>query len=90
MAGPLYNRGHLKLLVYLGSFLVVFGMMMTSLCTKYWQAVLAQGLIIGVGNGCLFVPSTAVIPPYFEKRRALAMGIAITGGNIGEFYEESC
>jgi len=56
---------------------------MTSLCLAYWQAILAQGLVIGVGNGCLFVPSTAVIQPYFTNRRALAMGIAITGGNVG-------
>lgn len=83
VSGPLYDYGHLKLLVCLGSFLVVFGMMMTSLCVQYWQAILAQGLVIGLGNGCLFVPSSAIIPQYFVKRKALAMGIAITGGNIG-------
>jgi MFS family permease len=84
VAGPLYDYGYLRPLICMGSFLVVFGMMMTSLCSAYWQVILAQGLVIGLGNGCLFVPSTAVIQPYFTKRRALAMGIAITGGNVGE------
>lgn len=83
LAGPLYDRGHLMPLICTGSFLIVLGMMMTSLCSEYWQVVIAQGLVIGAGNGCLFIPSTAIIPPYFPKKGALAMGIALTGGNIG-------
>lgn len=57
-------------------------MMMTSLASSYWEVILAQGLVVGLGNGCLFVPSIAVLPTYFTKWRALATGIAITGGNI--------
>ena len=84
IAGPLYDHGHLSALVRGGSFLVVFGMMMTSLCSQYWQVLLAQGLVIGLGNGALFVPSIALLPTYFIKRKALSTGIAITGGNLGE------
>ena len=86
LAGPLYDYGYLRTLLCVGSFLIVFGMMMTSLCLKYWQFVLAQGLIVGLGNGCLFVPSVAVLPTYFLRWRALVTGIAITGGNIGWWY----
>lgn len=84
LAGPLYDHGYLRSLICVGSFLIVFGMMMTSLSSTYWQFILAQGLVVGVGNGCLFVPSIAVLPTYFTKRRALVTGIAITGGNLGE------
>ena len=59
---------------------------MTSICSTYWQVILAQGLVVGIGNGLLFVPSIAVLPTYFVKWRALATGIAITGGNIGESH----
>lgn len=83
-AGPLYDYGYLRMLVLTGSFLVTFGMMMTSLCTAYWQLVLAQGFIIGIGNGCLFVPSVALLPTYFTARRGLAMGIAASGSSVGE------
>ena len=85
LAGPLYDYGYLRALICTGSFLIVFGMMMTSLCSTFWQVVLAQGLVVGLGNGCLFVPSIAVLPTYFTKWRALVTGMAITGGNIGEF-----
>ena len=86
IAGPLYDYGYLQSLVRVGSFLVVFGMMMTSLCHSYWQVILAQGIVIGLGNGALFVPSIALLPTYFSKRRALSTGIAITGGNLGIFF----
>ncbi|KAF2230512.1 MFS general substrate transporter [Viridothelium virens] len=83
VAGPLYDHGRLQTLVRSGSFLVVFGMMMTSLGTKYWHLILAQGLTVGIGSAALFVPSIALLPPYFIKRRALATGTAVTGSNLG-------
>ncbi|KAF2634175.1 MFS general substrate transporter [Massarina eburnea CBS 473.64] len=83
ITGPLYDRGYLRTLVRLGSALVVLGLVMTSLCSKYWQFMLAQGLLTGLGNAMFFVPSMALLPTYFVKRRALSTGIAITGGNLG-------
>ena len=62
---------------------MVFGMMMTSLCLLYWQVILAQGLVIGLGCACFFVPSVAIIPLYFDKRKALGMGVAAAGSSIG-------
>ena len=81
--GPLFDRGYLNSLLLVGSFLTVLGIMMTSLCTTYWQAVLAQGVCIGLGAGCLFVPSIAIVATYFTKRRAIATGIAVGGSSIG-------
>jgi hypothetical protein len=37
-------------------------MMMTSICREYWQVVLAQGLVVGIGAGCMLLPSVAVMP----------------------------
>ena len=85
MAGPLFDRGYARALVCVGSFLVVLGMMMTSLCSQYWQLVLSQGLVVGLGSGCLFVPSVAIIPMYFVKRRVLAMGIGAAGVSVGAY-----
>lgn len=81
--GPLYDRGHLKLLLLAGTFGIVFGHMMLSLCTEYWQVVLAQGLVVGIGGGCIFVPALAVVQPYFSTRLGLALGIVATGSSLG-------
>ncbi|KAL4734225.1 major facilitator superfamily domain-containing protein [Aspergillus similis] len=83
VVGPIYDRGFLKLLILVGTFGLVFGHMMLSICKEYWQVVLAQGFVVGLGGGCLFVPSLAVIQPYFSSRLGLALGLAATGSSLG-------
>ena len=82
ITGPLYDAGYFRPLVFTGSFLVVFGMMMTSLCTEYWQVILAQGICVGFGSGCLFIPSVAIVSTYFSTRKSLATGIAASGSSL--------
>ena len=83
ITGPLYDAGYFRQLVMLGSFLVVFGMMMTSISKIYWEVMLAQAVCIGIGCGCLFLPSVAILPSYFSTRKALATGIAASGSSLG-------
>lgn len=68
LSGPLYDQGYLRHLLFVGSFLVVFGNMMLSLCHEFWQVILAQGFTIGIGAGCLFVPAVAILPTYSTLR----------------------
>ena len=84
VTGPLYDAGYFYYLIGTGSFLVVFGIMMTSLCTEYWQVMLAQAVCTGLGCGCIFVPCVAIIPQYFSTRKALATGVAASGSSLGE------
>jgi hypothetical protein len=35
--GPIFDMGYFRSLLIAGSFMVVFGMMMTSIATKYWE-----------------------------------------------------
>jgi MFS family permease len=83
VAGPVFDRGHFHALVLTGSFLTVFGLMMTSLATQYWQIFLAQALCVGLGTACLFLPGVALTATYFSSHRALAIGTVAAGGSIG-------
>ena len=56
---------------------------MISLCTEFWQTFLAQGVALGIGIGIIFLPGLSVLSQYFFKRRALAIGIAVTGSSTG-------
>lgn len=56
---------------------------MTSLCTKYYQFILAQGILGGFASGMLLTPALAAPGQYFRKKRALAMGITVAGSSIG-------
>jgi MFS family permease len=63
--------------------MLILRMFMTSLCTAYWQIMLAQEITMGLGIGCLFTPTTTLITQYFSKRQGLAIGIVSTGSTIG-------
>jgi MFS family permease len=45
--------------------------------------MLAQAFCIGIGNGCLFIPSVAILPQYFSTKKALANGLAASGSSLG-------
>lgn len=83
ISGPVFDRGYFRLLITVGSFLTVFGVMMTSLATEYYQIILAQGVCVGLGGGFLFVTSVAIVSTYFDTKRALAVGVMASGGSIG-------
>lgn len=83
ISGPLYDAGYFQHMIVFGNFMVVFGLMMTSIAKEYWQIVLAQGVVCGIGFGMLFLPGAAIIPQYFVQKRAWANGIAACGSGVG-------
>ena len=89
LSGPLFDLGYFRSMLYMGNFLIVFGIMMLSLCTTYWQVFLAQGICMGLGAGLLYIPSLALVGIWFEKRRAMALGIVMSGIAVGEFVSRS-
>jgi len=58
-------------------------MVLTCFAREYWQFFLTQGLCVGLGVGCLFLPSVAIVLTCFNKNLALATGAVVAGGSIG-------
>jgi MFS family permease len=83
ITGPLFDAGYFRVLIGGANIMLPFGLMMTSLATKYWQLILAQGVVVGIAAGCLFVPSVALLPQYFREKRGFANGLAASGSSIG-------
>ncbi|EIN11718.1 MFS general substrate transporter [Punctularia strigosozonata HHB-11173 SS5] len=81
--GKLFDEGHCRLLIFVGSVFYIVALFMTSLCTEYWQVFLAQGVCGGIGLGILFLPALSVVPQWFQKRRAFATGVVTTGSSVG-------
>ncbi len=82
LGGKYFDAGYYRSMVSIGSCLVVFGTVMTSLVKSYWQAVLAQGICIGLGMGMLLVPSVGLVSTWFERRRGFAVGIVSSGASL--------
>lgn len=83
VSGRLMDAGYFRHITAVGAFLVVFGTMMTSLGTTYWQIILSHGVCTGLGNGFLLTPMMTLIATYFQRRLPLVFGIAACGSVTG-------
>jgi MFS family permease len=82
IAGPLFDR-YGAWVIRPGAVVYVFALMMTSICKEYWQFMLAQGVLAGFGMSMLQVPAFAAVSQFFDKKRAAALGIVVSGSSIG-------
>lgn len=83
IVGWVYDNHGPRYLLIFGTFFHVLGLMMTSLCTQYWQFILAQGIFSPLGLNCIFQAGTSTIPTWFLKKRGLAYGIMAAGSGLG-------
>lgn len=66
-----------------GSILLVLSLMITSVCQKYYQFMLGQSMLFGVGAALIFTPVISIPSQWFPHRRALATSVAICGSGLG-------
>lgn len=45
----------------------------------YYQLFLSQGIGMGLGSGIVYIPSLAVQAHHWQKHRAMALGVTLTG-----------
>lgn len=83
LCGRLYDAGYLRCLLFTGWFLISLGFFMAPLAKAYWQILLSQSICVGIGMGCLLVPSVATVGTWFSKYRGGAFGIVSSGGAMG-------
>lgn len=57
--------------------------MMTSISSRYYQIILAQGVCSPIGACAIFFVATATVSTWFKKRRAFALGIVFAGSGVG-------
>ncbi|KAF9009169.1 MFS general substrate transporter [Hymenopellis radicata] len=72
-----------RVLMIAGTICYILSLMLTSISTQYYQYILAQGVLFGLGVGLLFYPSLSSVSTYFFKYRATALGIAAAGSSAG-------
>lgn len=83
LTGRLSDAGYFRHVFALGVAFQIIGIFTVSVATQYWQVLLALGICMGLGNGCLFCPCISTLSTYFTTRRSLAMGMAACGTATG-------
>jgi len=70
--------------MYLGILFQTSGFVAASFAHNHiYELYLSQGVLVGLGVGFLWIPSIAILPQWFEKRRSVANGICSAGSGVG-------
>ncbi|VUC23818.1 unnamed protein product [Clonostachys rosea] len=81
--GPIFDHYGPRLLVAVGSVMIVASLMLLSISKEYYQIILTYSVLGGTGGALLNCPAYGAIAHFFNVKRGLATGIATTAGGIG-------
>lgn len=89
LAGPfvssLANAYGFRTVCIIGSVVSCIACGISYFATSIYYLYASYGILAGIGFGFIYVPAVIATGFYFEKRRALATGIAVCGSGIGTF-----
>lgn len=75
-----------KSMTWFGMLICVLASFGASISTEPWQIIGTQGVLFGIGAGCLSAPVMVLMPDWFEKRQSFAWGVVFgTSGIFGSF-----
>ena len=86
VAGRLYDRYGPKWVIFFSTVLLAAGYICTAWIRELWQFFLFYGVLTAIGTGGATLPLVAALmSKWFEKRRGLAISLALSGTCLGQF-----
>ncbi|ORY51963.1 MFS general substrate transporter, partial [Rhizoclosmatium globosum] len=82
-SGKLAERFGFQRMIFVGTCILSGGLLLASFCTEVWQLMLTQGVLYGFGMSIAYFPAVSVPSQWFDKKRGLATGIAVSGSGLG-------
>ncbi len=83
VSGAASDRFGPRRVLLVGAAALGLGLLVTSQAGSLGVALAAYGVGVGVGVACAYVPMVALVGAWFERRRTLALGVAVAGIGIG-------
>lgn len=83
ISSALCDRFGCRIVSFAGALLSVLGLFLTSFIQEVHKMYVTYGLVWGVGSSFSFVSSIVVLGQYFDRRLALANGLATSGSGVG-------
>uniref|UniRef100_A0A3P9CLG1 Solute carrier family 16 member 12b n=1 Tax=Maylandia zebra TaxID=106582 RepID=A0A3P9CLG1_9CICH len=71
--------------VVAGGLLASCGLLLSSFATSLEMLYFSAGILTGLGFALCYTPAIALVGCYFQRRKALAYGVAMSGSGIGTF-----
>jgi len=84
ITGYLQDRFGPRIVIPLGAFLLAFALLLTSHAHQLWQFYVFYGVCAGAAISLIgFISHSAFVPKWFERKRGLAVGLAMSGIGFG-------
>ncbi|TQV92910.1 monocarboxylate transporter [Cordyceps javanica] len=81
--GPAFDKWGSRKLMLSGTFLCLVSFIACSFATKFYQLLLVQGFLFGLGCALQFYPTTSAVSEWFDKKRGFALGLVVSGASAG-------
>ena len=72
-----------RIIVLLMGLFTGLSLLLTSQANSSWQLFITYSLLLGMGSGALLVVAISTVSRWFDKKRGLAVGIAVSGAGAG-------
>ena len=78
-AGRLIDTHDARYLTFFGGLTGAFGFLLSAYAENVWELYITYSVMVGIGDGFLYILPVTIISRWFVKKRALAIGIATAG-----------
>ncbi|KAL3989308.1 Major Facilitator Superfamily protein [Acanthocheilonema viteae] len=83
IASAITNKFGCRVTTILGSLIAAVGCATSFYATSVEYLMGSVGCMMGLGFGLMYCPAIVIVTMYFEKKRAMATGIAVSGAGVG-------
>uniref|UniRef100_A0A0X3PH48 Monocarboxylate transporter 12 n=1 Tax=Schistocephalus solidus TaxID=70667 RepID=A0A0X3PH48_SCHSO len=83
LAVALCKRFTVQSVVIAGGLINSFGLLISAFSENIYTILFGYGLVYGFGLTLIFTPALVICTTYFEKRRATALSLSLTGAGVG-------
>ncbi|MFH4976687.1 hypothetical protein AB6A40_003396 [Gnathostoma spinigerum] len=83
IASAVTNKYGCRITCIIGSIIASMGCFASYYATSVEFLMVSVGCVMGFGFGLMYCPAIVVVTIYFEKKRAMATGIAVCGAGVG-------
>ncbi|KAM8711164.1 hypothetical protein ACLKA7_000319 [Drosophila subpalustris] len=85
LSSALCQRFSCRSVVFVGGIFCSLGMVLSFFATSLLHLLFTFGILTGIGGGLSTTPGIVIVSQYFDKHRALANGICVSGTAAGSF-----
>ncbi|MGH2969942.1 MAG: MFS transporter, partial [Solirubrobacteraceae bacterium] len=83
LTGTAADRFGARRVLLVGAVALSLGLVGAARAGSLGIALVTYGIGVGIGVACVYVPMVALVGAWFERRRTLALGVAVAGIGVG-------